>query len=105
MTMKNIALVIAASILTAVPALAQQPTFKCNITGSASDGWEIKVTNSLPPYNRCTAECTITLNDGNQTTRTCSTGIPAGVTDMFMCGETLANGTPLKNPAVTGSCS
>ena len=96
--MKQSAFVIVAGILTAIPALADQPTFKCNITGSASDGWEIKVTNSQPPDKRCTAEC-------GQTTRTCSAGIPAGVTDMFMCGETLAKGAPLKDPAVTGSCS
>jgi hypothetical protein len=103
--MKHIAFVIAAGILTAIPALADQPTFKCSITGPASDGWEIKVTNSLPPYKSCTAECTLKLDDGGQTTRTCSTFIPAGVTDMFMCGETLAKGTPLKDPAVTASCS
>jgi hypothetical protein len=103
--MKHTAFVIAAGILTAIPALADQPTFKCNITGSARDGWEIKVTNPQPPDKRCTADCTLTLNDGGQTTRTCSAGIPAGVTDMFMCGETLSRGAPLKDPAVTGSCS
>ena len=103
--MKAIALAIATSILTAIPALAEEPTFKCNITGSANDGWEIKVTNSLRPYHSCTAECTLTLNEGGQTTRSCSTGIPSGVTDMLMCGETLAKGAPLKDPAVTGSCS
>jgi hypothetical protein len=40
--MKHTAFVIAVGILTAIPALADQPTFKCNITGSARDGWEIK---------------------------------------------------------------
>src|SRR5262245_9389082 len=60
--MKAIALAIATSILTAIPALAEEPTFKCNITGSTNDGWEIKVTNSLRPYHSCTAECTLTLN-------------------------------------------
>jgi hypothetical protein len=103
--MKRIALVITMSILTAIPALADQPTFKCNVTGSANDGWEIKVTNSLPPYHSCTAECRLTLNDGGQATHSCSTGIPAGVTDMFVCGETVAQGAPLKDPTVTGSCS
>ena len=101
--MKITAFVIAASFLTAIPALAE-PTFTCNITGSTSDGWEIKVTNTLPPYKSCTAQCAITFNDGSQSTRSCTTGILASITDSFICGETMASGTPLTDATVTSSC-
>jgi len=101
--MKITAFVIATSFLTAIPALAE-PTFTCNIVGSASDGWEMKVTNTLPPYKSCTAQCTITFNDRSQSTRSCTTGILANVTDSFICGETMASGTPLTDASVTSSC-
>jgi hypothetical protein len=102
--MKITAFVIAANFLTAIPTLAE-PTFTCNIVGSASDGWEVKVTNTLPPYKSCTAECTITFNDGSQSTRSCTTSILANITDSFICGETLASGTPLTNTTITSSCN
>jgi hypothetical protein len=61
----KIAYIAAALSLVSFPALAQVPTFACQITGSDQSGLEIDVYNPTALLRMCSARCTATGTDGN----------------------------------------
>ena len=61
----KIVYIAAALSLVSFPALAQVPTFSCQITGSDQSGLEIDVYNPTALLRACSARCTATGKDGN----------------------------------------
>jgi hypothetical protein len=61
----KIVYIAAALSLVSFPALAQEPTFSCQITGSDKSGLEIDVYNPTALARTCSARCTATGTDGN----------------------------------------
>jgi hypothetical protein len=90
-----------------IPALAQQVTFTCVITGSGADGFDIQATNPGPGRKKCSATCTVTRSDGSTHSWSYSGTVNAGPPAQrhWFGGEAGVKGAPLRNPMISkASC-
>jgi hypothetical protein len=96
---------VALALLMATPALADQVTFTCTLTGSDRDGFDIHTINTGPDEKRCSAACEVTKKDGSTKEFTYSSR-PVKVsvnkdTRTWFDGETNVSGKPLSAARIT----
>jgi hypothetical protein len=100
----KIVYVVALALLIATPALADQVTFTCSITGSDKDGFDIQAINTGPDEKHCTAACEVTKKDGSKKEFTYSSRLVRYVdknTHVWFGGETNVPGKPLIDARIT----
>jgi|GEM_PF-6350585 len=91
--------------LAVVPAMAEEVTFTCVVTGSDNDGFDILATNNGPNDKKCKATCTVTKKDGSKQSWEYSGTVRAVNAKQNFGGEAGVPGAPLKDPKITSqSC-
>jgi hypothetical protein len=95
---------VALALLMATPALADQVTFTCTISGSDRDGFEIHAKNAGPNNKTCSAACEVTKKDGSTKEYTYSSRSVTYVspdTKRWFAAETNVPGKPLSEARIT----
>lgn len=95
---------VALALLMATPALADQVTFTCTITGSDKDGFDIHAQNAGPDEKNCSAACEVTKKDGSTKEYTYASRPVKYVspdTRRWFGGETNVPGKPLSEARIT----